>query len=81
MPHPGRPATERHPPERMTTISPFAAIVEPDLVQAAAERAAKLDLPRRRSESWLVRDEDDEEDMDALMGLPRHRPAAAHRAR
>jgi len=36
--------------------SPFAAIVEPSLVQAAAERAARLDLPRRRSDPWTARD-------------------------
>lgn len=45
--------------------SPFAALVEPALVQAAAERAARLDLPRHRSTPWTARDADDDDETDA----------------
>lgn len=44
--------------------SPFAAMVDPQRVHAAAERAARLDLPRRRSTPWAVRDEDETDDDD-----------------
>ena len=44
------------------STSPFAALVQPALVQAAAERAARLDLPRRKSNPWAARDIEDDDD-------------------
>jgi hypothetical protein len=50
--------------------SPFTALVEPAVVQAAAERAERLDLPRRTSKAWTSHghdaseDDDDDSDMD-----------------
>lgn len=79
MPH-----SDRDTPEQSKTISPFAAIVDPGVVQAAAERAEKLDLPRRRSESWVVRDDDDEEDqypMNEMTYRLRPRPGERQGAR
>lgn len=48
----------------IATTSPFAALVDPALVQAAAERAARLDLPRHRSTPWTVRDAEDDDAED-----------------
>lgn len=52
-------------------LSPFAALTDPARVLAAAERAARLDLPRRRSTSWNVREEDEtDEDEDLAWYRP-----------
>jgi hypothetical protein len=49
--------------------SPFAALVNPALVQAAAERAAQLDLPKHRSTPWTVRDAEDDDETDERSDL------------
>jgi hypothetical protein len=46
----------------VNSTSPFAALVNPALVQAAAARAALLDLPKHRSAPWAIRDAEGDDD-------------------
>ena len=50
--------------------SPFAALVNPAVVQAAAQRAERLDLPRKTSKAFAAygRDVDDDEDDELDLG-------------
>ena len=49
-----------------TNTSPFAALVEPALVLAAAQRAERLDLPKRKSTPWAAREVEEDDEDDAL---------------